>query len=371
MTQNLNLESWYFINRSTITNSFYEADDLLNTMPISVRSKKMEFTKTIGGTTYKFIPIPSLSYIIIVSTKLYAATAGTLTFNLLSTSAADIVMYVLRSSTGDLTTTTISGAANAVRTTSVNLLESNQYTIMFVQTNATMDSTLFIQSAYNGIRVPRNQAYVGGSGTVLQLSSSTVATVGDYKMSARMADFDGWLICDGRQVYRDAYPALFAIIGVEFGAGNGTTTFNLPDGRGRVSGAIGHGSNLSIRSIGNKAGAETHVLLTSEIPGHTHTGTTNIEGNHSHTINDPGHTHTQTTINDDFNSSGANPPGFTADSAGTRTWNNISSSTTGITLNINGSHHHTFTTSSIGGGASHNNMQPTLFVGNLFICAEI
>lgn len=371
MTQNLNLESWYFINRSTTTNSFYEADDLLNTMPISVRSKKMEFMKIIGGTSYAFIPIPSLSYIIIAATKLYATTAGTFTFKLVSTSAADVVMYVLRNSTGVLTTTTISGAANAVRTSSFSLLESNAYTVLFVQTNDTMDSTLFIQSAYSGIRVPQNQAYVGGSGTVLQLSSSTAVAVGDFKMSARTADFDGWLICDGRAVYRNAYPALFAIVGIEFGAGNGSTTFNLPDGRGRVSGAVGQGSSLSVRSIGNKVGTETHVLLTSEIPGHTHTGTTNIEGDHSHTINDPGHTHTQTTINDDFNSSGTNPPGFTADSAGTRTWNNISSSSTGITVNINGGHHHTFTTSSIGGGAAHQNMQPTLFIGNLFICAEI
>ena len=57
---------------------------------------------------------------------------------------------------------------------------------------------------------------------------------------------------------------------------------------------------------------------------------------HNHTassvVTDPGHTHSQTTINDDFNNSGANPPGFTQDSAGSRTWNNINSSTTGITV---------------------------------------
>jgi len=91
---------------------------------------------------------------------------------------------------------------------------------------------------------------------------------------------------------------------------------------------------------------------------HTHAGTTATIGSHTHTINDPGHTHTQTTTNDDFNNSGGDPPGFTGDSAGTRTWSNISTSTTGITINASGEHNHTFTTNSTGGGGSHNNMQP-------------
>lgn len=88
---------------------------------------------------------------------------------------------------------------------------------------------------------------------------------------------------------------------------------------------------------------------------------------------------TQTTINDDFNNSGANPPGFTTDSAGTMTWSNINSATTGITVNSAGAHSHTitvdsggshthsFTTDLIGGGNAHNNMQPTLFAGYMMI----
>ena len=45
---------------------------------------------------------------------------------------------------------------------------------------------------------------------------------------------DGWLVCDGRAVSRETYGELFTAIGVTYGAGNGTTTFNIPDCRGRV-----------------------------------------------------------------------------------------------------------------------------------------
>jgi microcystin-dependent protein len=107
------------------------------------------------------------------------------------------------------------------------------------------------------------------------------------------------------------------------------------------------------------------------MPSHIHTGTTASDGSHTHDISDPGHTHTQTTTNDDFNNSGTNPPGFSADSAGTRTWNNINSSTTGITILSAGSHTHTFTTGSTGTGLAHNNMQPTLFIGNVFMFSGI
>jgi microcystin-dependent protein len=143
---------------------------------------------------------------------------------------------------------------------------------------------------------------------------------------------NGWSLCDGS---------------------NGT-----PDLRGRFILSMGQGSGLTNRIYGATGGAETHTLTTSEIPGHTHVGTTASNGAHTHSITDPGHTHTQTTINDDYNNSGANPPGFSADSAGSVTWNNINSATTGITVNSAGDHTHTFTSDSTGGGSAHNNMPP-------------
>jgi len=150
----------------------------------------------------------------------------------------------------------------------------------------------------------------------------------------------GWSLCDGT---------------------NGT-----PDLRGRFILSMGAGIGLTPRAYGTTGGAETHTLTVEELPGHTHTGTTSSNGAHVHSINDSGHAHTQTTINDDFNNSGGNyggsyttpsyPP---SDSAGSITWTStINSSTTGITVNSNGAHTHTFTTDSTGSGTAHNNMPP-------------
>jgi microcystin-dependent protein len=224
--------------------------------------------------------------------------------------------------------------------------------------------------------------------SIFELFANIGFHVGEYKWSARSNDFGNWYICDGRSLIIDEYQDLYQVIGTSFGS-NDDTSFNLPDMRGRVMGCVGDGSGLTPRVIGSMVGSETHTLNSNEMPSHSHTGTsssngthnhggsTNTEGAHSHTVNDPGHTHTQTTINDDFNSSGATPPGFAADSAGSMTWNNINTSTTGISINSNGSHFHTVSSdgahahtlniNSIGGGLPHNNMQPTAFAGNVFI----
>ena len=185
--------------------------------------------------------------------------------------------------------------------------------------------------------------------------------VGEYKWSCRSSDYDGWALCDGRSLPRDTYTNLYLAMGTAFGATDGTT-FNLPNLQGRVMAGAS-----PTHAFGTALGAETVTLDSSTIPGHAHSGATAVAGAHSHSINDPGHTHTQTTINDDFNSSAGNPPGFIGDSAGSMTWNNINAATTGISVISNGDHAHTFTTSSVGGGLAHNNMQPTLFAGNVFV----
>lgn len=62
---------------------------------------------------------------------------------------------------------------------------------------------------------------------------------------------DGYLLCDGREVLRSSYPALFQAIGTRFGDGNSTTTFNLPDGRGRH--LIGAGAGAANTDFGTTA----------------------------------------------------------------------------------------------------------------------
>ena len=166
---------------------------------------------------------------------------------------------------------------------------------------------------------------------------------------------DGWLICNGSEKSKTTYSALFSIIGAKYGAGS-TENFTLPDLRDRVPVGYKSGTNnlgdisgnSSITLTTNQMPSHTHIGTTDGSGSHTHTGTTDLNGAHIHSITDPGHTHSQTTINDDYNNSGSSPPGFSADSAGTKTWNNISTETTGISINSDGSHTHTFTTNSNG-----------------------
>lgn len=148
----------------------------------------------------------------------------------------------------------------------------------------------------------------------------------------------GWLICDGSAVSRTTYANLFAAIGTTYGPGDGATTFNLPDLRGRVPVGSGAGTGLTARTIGQTFGEETHTLTITEMPSH------------NHTITDPGHTHPPATPFTSFigNRSGGSvtfASGAIGGSAST-----TGSSTTGITIN------------STGGGAAFNQMQPSLVV---------
>ena len=75
----------------------------------------------------------------------------------------------------------------------------------------------------------------------------------------------GYLVCDGSAVSRDRYSALFDVIGTLYGAGDGVSTFNLPNLSGKV--ALGESNDYAIGSTG---GEVEHVLLTSELGAHTH-----------------------------------------------------------------------------------------------------
>jgi len=74
----------------------------------------------------------------------------------------------------------------------------------------------------------------------------------------------GWLLCQGQAISRTTYAQLFSVIGTTYGSGDGKTTFNLPDMRGRV--AVGSDANLP----GAQCGETAHKLGISEIPSHSH-----------------------------------------------------------------------------------------------------
>lgn len=82
----------------------------------------------------------------------------------------------------------------------------------------------------------------------------------------------GWMLCDGTAISRTTYSALFAVTSTTYGVGNGTTTFNLPDLRGRAPIGAGTGSGLTARTRGTALGAETVVTDGFSVVGDTSEG---------------------------------------------------------------------------------------------------
>ena len=136
----------------------------------------------------------------------------------------------------------------------------------------------------------------------------------------------GWLFCDGSAVPRSTYSALWTAVGTTaspYGLGDGSTTFNLPDLRGRtiagkdilVVGSFANRLTAAINSqnLGANGGAQTHIITVPEMPPHNHTITTIIDG-----------------------------------------------TSTGLKSDATGEIIGTSTTSTVGGGIAHNNVQPTI-----------
>jgi microcystin-dependent protein len=79
-----------------------------------------------------------------------------------------------------------------------------------------------------------------------------------------------WALCQGQALPISQYSALYSLIGTTYG-GDGVTTFNLPDLRGRVPIHMGTGSGLTPRAIAQSIGAESVTLTADTLPSHTHT----------------------------------------------------------------------------------------------------
>lgn len=164
---------------------------------------------------------------------------------------------------------------------------------------------------------------------------------------------EGWMFEDGRALSRTTYAALFEVIGTQFGKGNGSSTFNIPDSRGRVVAGLNQGAaRLTAKAggvdgdvLGAVGGAEQHVLSIEQLPAHNHTGNTNKSGAHTHT-----------TSVDSAGVGGGDHPD-------TPRWNALASRNYGklsATTSLSGEHVHGFTTDNRGGGQAHNNVQPTI-----------
>lgn len=226
--------------------------------------------------------------------------------------------------------------------------------------------------------------------------------IGSVVFTMRTTAPTNWLFCYGQAISRTTYNELWVAMGSP-NTGDGSTTFNLPDGRDYVP--IGKGNmggtaanritvaatGLDTSTLGATGGTQTHTLTTAQIPVHTHTGSADSGGAHTHAASTGtagNHTHTgATTASGDHQhtysapqatiffggSGGQNIPSIVASATGfggnhthTLNINGAGDHTHTVTINSGGAHTHTLTINNAGSGAAHPILQPSL-VMNMMI----
>jgi microcystin-dependent protein len=170
----------------------------------------------------------------------------------------------------------------------------------------------------------------------------------------------GWQLCYGQAISRTTYAGLFATVGTTYGSGDGSTTFNVPDLRGRVvageddmggtaaSRLTAGGSGITGTTLGASGGTETHTLTSAQMPSHTHT-----QDAHGHEI--------FSTAGLNLGSSEGGTPDFVR-SIFTRT--GADSNSTKWTAD-----QRVATNQNTGGGGAHQNTQPTIILNYIIKAA--
>lgn len=147
------------------------------------------------------------------------------------------------------------------------------------------------ESDGGGEEPPPEEIQYVPSGSIMQFAGASVPA--------------GWLLCDGTAVSRTTYSSLFTAIGTAYGAGNGSTTFNVPNLKARVP--VGRDSSVTIfNTLNNQGGATTRSIAVSNLPAHnhglnshTHTishghSASGTGSDHSHTASSSGGSHSHT-----------------------------------------------------------------------------
>jgi microcystin-dependent protein len=227
---------------------------------------------------------------------------------------------------------------------------------------------------------------VGSDGEFLTVSSGLPAWTGaPASPTGSVTDFagstapSGWLLCDGSAVSRATYSALFSTIGTTYGSGDGSTTFNVPDLRGRVAAGLDNmGGSSADRvtdsqadtlngELGTEDGTATgsvsttvddHVLIEAELPAHSHTQ--RVLGGVGTSPTQSNATYKTGSLNPAGDPSGNYSLGYTPAAQ------NVMGGTANLTTANTGSGDgHNHTASSTFTGDSQTNLPPTLFMNKI------
>ena len=179
-------------------------------------------------------------------------------------------------------TTTAHGATGAVvGTTNTQTLTNKTLTSPKINENVALTPTSTELNYVDGVtsaiqtqldaKAPLASPTFTGT-VVLPALGNGLAPVGSIIMFAGAAANlpTGYLVCNGDAVSRSTYSVLFGLLGTNYGAGNSTTTFNLPDLRGRAPIGVGTGTGLTARALADTTGTETHALTEAQMPSHSH-----------------------------------------------------------------------------------------------------
>lgn len=191
-------------------------------------------------------------------------------------------------------------------------------------------------------------------------SKASVTLTGEIKIWPAVAVPTGYLSCDGSIISRTTYADLFAVLSITYDAGDGVTTFGLPNFSGRIPVGIDD-AQTEFNSIGEIGGEKSHTLTTAELAAHNHPISISDSG-HAHGVTDPQHRHDILNVyhvnnNQGFTGTGRNP--LEADGANQNLQTALASTGISILANTTGI---TASSSNSGGGGAHNNLSPYLTI---------
>lgn len=302
----------------TATDALAQADDHLRLIKSTIKNTFPSITGAVNATQTELDILDgdtsATSTTLVDADRMVVNDNGTM----VQVAMTDLQTYVDANMTlrADVVTTS-SIADDAVVT--AHITDSNVTTAKIADSSVT--SAKIADGAISGSKFADGVAL--SSGMVMPFAGATAPT--------------GWLLCYGQAVSRTTYADLYAICGTTYGAGDGSTTFNVPDLRGRVAAGQddmgGSSANrltnqtggLNGDGLGNTGGSETHTLTTAQMPAHTHdAGTYNFA------------------LQTGTQASNTLPDGASGSSAST--------------FSISGN------SGSTGGGGAHNNVQPTIIL---------